>query len=149
MATLLRRDDDDYDSSCGCHFDPANIAPMSPEGDRKACFMSCMAQFLESILGGSESAGGSNPEGKASRLMCEELNSTLAGGGDSGGGDDDDRFWPLYWCDMNYCGLGVDQVDGKKGQDRECPLTDVEICGSFLSLLAVNIVEWILNHDDS
>ncbi|KAM7201174.1 hypothetical protein V8F20_004920 [Naviculisporaceae sp. PSN 640] len=89
--------------SC-CYFDAANISPMPQEGDRKACFMSCMAQFLESVLPGSES----NPEGMASTTMCKTLNGTSAG--------DERTFWPLYWCDMNYCGLAVDR-NGNEGQD--------------------------------
>ncbi|KAM7219756.1 hypothetical protein V8F06_004790 [Rhypophila decipiens] len=107
-ATIRRRDKVD---SCTCGFDEDNIARMAPQGDQKPCFGDCMGQFLAPVL---PPGSGINSEGAASPAMCEAFNGTVSS-------KNDEKFWPLYWCDITYCGLGIERGGpegaGRKGQD--------------------------------
>jgi len=99
MATIIRDDD------CRYYFDPGRITPMS-DGDRKSCFLSCAVQFLGSL---KVEPVEDSPDGNPTIKACDKLRGGIA----------TEQFWPLYWCDMKYCGLGINGVGDELGNDRE------------------------------
>lgn len=86
------------------------------DGDRKSCFLSCATQFLENL---KVSPASNNPDGNLMVQACDKLK----------GGISTEQFWPLYWCDINYCGLGINRAGNILGIDREYqPRISASVC---------------------
>lgn len=87
-------------SVCECYVNTAEIKQGRWQEDPSECLRNCKAQFLRNVLQGW---------GENERWVdgCGNLNRGVV-----------HEFWSLYWCDLTFCGVGIDRAGGP-GQDRE------------------------------
>src|SRR5689334_6827294 len=98
----IRRDAETAGSaSCECYVNTAEIKQGAWQEDPSQCLRNCKSQFLRSVSKGwGESEGWVGGCGRLNRGVALQ------------------KFWPLYWCDSAFCGVGINQGGGL-GQDRE------------------------------
>ncbi|KAK3896584.1 hypothetical protein C8A05DRAFT_39872, partial [Staphylotrichum tortipilum] len=97
--------------ACGesCFVDAAAVEQGRWREDASECLRNCRAQFLRGVDSGwTDGAGWA---GGCKRLNDNRGNATAA----------QVTFWPLYWCDVVFCGVGVDRGGGL-GQDPNVDL---------------------------
>jgi len=97
----MKRDTETAQSACECYVNAAEIKQGRWQEDPKECLRNCKAQFLRNTLDGWT-------ETERWPVGCGSLNR----------GAWAREFWALYWCDMTFCGVGID-LKGPEGQDRE------------------------------
>ncbi|KAK4157678.1 hypothetical protein C8A00DRAFT_39959 [Chaetomidium leptoderma] len=100
MNEIRRRDAETAGStSCGCYVNTAEIKQGAWQKDPSQCLRNCKVQFLRSVSNGwGESEGWADGCGHLNRGVALQ------------------EFWPLYWCDSTFCGVGIDRGGGL-GQD--------------------------------
>jgi hypothetical protein len=92
-------------NGCKCYVDREDMRAAMQVDFPKQCLQDCKRQFLQSVRAKwTEEAGW--PEG------CQDLTSKSAAASAAM------RFWSLYWCDMEFCGVAINQTGGLE-QDRE------------------------------
>lgn len=87
--------------------DHARVAALVKQGlaNPPACLEACTATVMRRLLA---SSAGTHYCGGMTAGICSALQTSIP----------KTELWELYWCDLTYCGVGIDRRKGL-GQDRE------------------------------
>ncbi|KAH6851082.1 hypothetical protein B0I37DRAFT_404768 [Chaetomium sp. MPI-CAGE-AT-0009] len=95
----VTRDAETASSACQCYINTVEIKQGRWQEDPSECLRNCKAQFLGTVVKGWQENDGW-VEG------CGSLNRNVPV----------KEFWSLYWCDLTFCGVGINRAGGL-GQD--------------------------------
>ncbi|KAK4189841.1 hypothetical protein QBC35DRAFT_122169 [Podospora australis] len=85
-----------------CYYNATILENAGGPGRPDPCLQSCLDQFRRSIIPSWEDTSAGWAEGCRSLTNSSDLSVV------------EKRFWSLYWCDMKFCGVAIDQNGGKE-----------------------------------